>query len=251
MQDKGKIKLIAFASQKGGVGKSTIAELVAAMLYYERQIPLIVIDCDSTQDSFYKLRARDLQVVAPNTNSYSSIVSRTPYPIYKLSPESVNGSLFKLYANPEHEDIKLILFDLPGRCDQSVLELCLMVDYVISPIEADVQSLVSSLAFAITLSKAGISFPEARIKEVFLLWNKVDKRVRGTIQSWFNQEIAKQELSLLDTELPISTKYKKELMLTPIKEVFRSTLFAPPSNLRCGTNIEELTEELIRKTELI
>ena len=43
---------LGFASQKGGVGKSSLAEVLAAVLYYERGIPLVVMDCDATQESF-------------------------------------------------------------------------------------------------------------------------------------------------------------------------------------------------------
>ena len=49
---------LGFSSQKGGVGKSTLAEIVSCILYYERNIHLFVVDCDLSQDSFYKLRER-------------------------------------------------------------------------------------------------------------------------------------------------------------------------------------------------
>ena len=50
---------LGFSSQKGGVGKSTLAEIVSSILYYERNIHLFVVDCDLSQDSFYKLRERE------------------------------------------------------------------------------------------------------------------------------------------------------------------------------------------------
>ena len=50
---------LGFASQKGGVGKSSLAETLASILYYEKGIPLLVVDCDGTQESFYKLRERE------------------------------------------------------------------------------------------------------------------------------------------------------------------------------------------------
>ena len=43
---------LGFASQKGGVGKSSLAETLASILYYEKGIPLLVVDCDGTQESF-------------------------------------------------------------------------------------------------------------------------------------------------------------------------------------------------------
>ena len=50
---------LGFSSQKGGVGKSTLAEIVSSILYYERGIRLFAVDCDLSQDSFYKLRERE------------------------------------------------------------------------------------------------------------------------------------------------------------------------------------------------
>ena len=50
---------LGFSSQKGGVGKSTLAEILSSMLYYEEGISLFVVDCDLTQDSFFKLRERE------------------------------------------------------------------------------------------------------------------------------------------------------------------------------------------------
>lgn len=54
---------LGFASQKGGVGKSTLAEVLASILYYEKDISLVVVDCDGTQESFFKLRERDRDLI--------------------------------------------------------------------------------------------------------------------------------------------------------------------------------------------
>ena len=54
---------LGFSSQKGGVGKSTLAEIVSSILYYEQGINLFVMDCDLSQDSFYKLREREKSIV--------------------------------------------------------------------------------------------------------------------------------------------------------------------------------------------
>ena len=41
---------LGFSSQKGGVGKSTLAEIVSSILYYEKGIELFIVDCDLSQD---------------------------------------------------------------------------------------------------------------------------------------------------------------------------------------------------------
>lgn len=50
---------LGLSSQKGGVGKSTLAEIVSSILYYEKGIHFFAVDCDLSQDSFYKLRERE------------------------------------------------------------------------------------------------------------------------------------------------------------------------------------------------
>lgn len=44
---------VAFATQKGGSGKTAITVLVAGYLHYRLGCPLAVIDCDFPQYSLY------------------------------------------------------------------------------------------------------------------------------------------------------------------------------------------------------
>lgn len=46
---------IAFASQKGGVGKSTLTVLAASWLHYLHGIRVAVVDCDYPQHTILKL----------------------------------------------------------------------------------------------------------------------------------------------------------------------------------------------------
>ena len=47
---------IAFASQKGGVGKSTLTVLAASWLHYLHGIRVAVVDCDYPQHSILEPR---------------------------------------------------------------------------------------------------------------------------------------------------------------------------------------------------
>lgn len=47
---------VAFATQKGGSGKTAITVLVASYLHYNCGYPLAVIDCDFPQHSLYEMR---------------------------------------------------------------------------------------------------------------------------------------------------------------------------------------------------
>lgn len=54
---------VAFATQKGGSGKTAITVLVASYLHYNCGYPLAVIDCDFPQHSLYEMRERDSRAV--------------------------------------------------------------------------------------------------------------------------------------------------------------------------------------------
>ena len=57
---------VAFATQKGGSGKTAITVLVAGYLHYRLGCPLAVIDCDFPQYSLYEMRERDSRAVLEN-----------------------------------------------------------------------------------------------------------------------------------------------------------------------------------------
>ena len=84
---------LGFSSQKGGVGKSTLAEIVSSILYYERNIHLFVVDCDLSQDSFYKLREREKACIesdpqlSKQMKQHFSSLKRTAYRILKADPK--------------------------------------------------------------------------------------------------------------------------------------------------------------------
>lgn len=57
---------VAFATQKGGVGKSTLTALVASYLHYVEGVEVAAVDCDSTQHSLNIYREHDLLVTKEN-----------------------------------------------------------------------------------------------------------------------------------------------------------------------------------------
>ena len=50
---------MAFSTQKGGAGKTTMTVLVASCLHYVRGYDVAVIDCDYPQCSIVEMRKRD------------------------------------------------------------------------------------------------------------------------------------------------------------------------------------------------
>ena len=157
---------LGFASQKGGVGKSTLAEVLASILYYEKDIPLVVVDCDGTQESFFKLRERDRDLIGTSPDIGKALHERLAQ-YGKKSYQIIRSNLGQAISNTEQYLSKaptapqLVIFDFPGHVTTSaMMGLSIMMDYIISPIEADPQSLASSFAYAKTIQELGVGFAE-------------------------------------------------------------------------------------------
>ena len=142
---------LGFASQKGGVGKSSLAEALASILYYEKGIPLLVVDCDGTQESFYKLREReralieDSKELSDQMKAHFTRFGKPAYPIIRSRPIRAIGDT-ETFLQKTDKTAALVIFDFPGHAGaEELLELSIEMDYLISPIEADPQSLASGL----------------------------------------------------------------------------------------------------------
>ena len=177
---------LGFSSQKGGVGKSTLAEILSSMLYYEEGISLFVVDCDLTQDSFFKLREREKGTIGEDPalttymQAYFHKLQRRSYRIIKARPQEALAQAEALVAKHPEEGYQLVVFDFPGHAGtRELLELSLEMDYILSPLEPDIQSMVACLSYAKSIQDLGVSMQTARIKDIWLLWNKVDRRVRA------------------------------------------------------------------------
>lgn len=247
---------IGFGSQKGGVGKSTIAEVLAGYLYYEKDIRLLVVDCDYAQHSFFRLRERDKAAVEESPmlqeklKNYIRRTGKRSYRILKAKPEEALQTAEKYLREHVEERISIVFYDLPGRSDNpEILSLALEMDYIISPIEADLQSLASCMAYAITIRDMGVMLSGSRIKQIFMLWNKVDRRVSPRIMDSYDKEIEASRLGLLTTRLPRSVKFSKEISMNT-GGIFRSTYMAPEKEMLSDSNIDLLAEELTSKLNL-
>ena len=237
---------LGFSSQKGGVGKSTLAEIVSSILYYEQGINLFVMDCDLSQDSFYKLKE-----LSKSMQEYFHHLGKKAYRIYKSAPkEAVRAARSKI-DGISNEKYQLVIFDFPGHAGTTeLMELSLQMDYILSPIEADIQSLVSCLAYAKTITEIGVSMSDSRIKDIILFWNKVDRRVRNIIIDEYTKLIHEYELTLLPGYVYATHRFSHELSTYGLRGVFRSTYQPPARGLRMGTGLDELVNEIIQRLNL-
>ena len=130
------------------------------------------------------------------------------------------------------------------------MELSLQMDYILSPLEADIQSLVSCIAYAKTITDIGVSMSDSRIKDIILFWNKVDRRVRNVIIDEYTKLIQGHELTLLPSYVYATHRFSHELSTYGLRGVFRSTYQPPAKGLRTGTGLDELVSEIIQRLKL-
>lgn len=246
---------IGFGSQKGGVGKSTIAEIMASVLHYHRHYNLLVIDCDETQNSFSALRKRDHFILTSENKMGQSLKEVfTSYGRKAYSVVSANVTQAKKLSDKlckELGDIDIVFFDLPGRMNTAeLLMFSLSLDYIITPIEPDIQSMSSSLIYASTLqeSRSKLNPAYVKIKDILVVWNKVNRSVRKDTIDTFSPMIRDLKLNLLDSMLYASKKFSLELgEARDIKEVFRCSYLAPSLVQMEGTGLREVIDEIEEK----
>lgn len=241
---------IAFGNQKGGVGKSALTTIYASYLHYELMKNVIIIDCDYPQHSIVNMRESDIETIGKNNQLQSylekrfDLNGRKAYRIIKTNPETALDTIISyLDKSKAHTDV--VLFDLPGTVNsQGVLNVIINLDYVFIPIIADRRALDSSLSFALTLKKSISDLSLAcSLKEAYFFWNKVDKRENTELYGIFTEVANDMKIPVLETQIPDTKKYNKELSLTRT-EIFRSTLFPPDKKLLRNSQLEKLVLEI-------
>lgn len=171
---------VAFATQKGGSGKTAITVLVAGYLHYRLGCPLAVIDCDFPQYSLYEMRERDSRAVLENEYlkraAYEQMrqPGRAAYPVRKCRVEQAPDTARELAAEGCYD---LLFFDLPGTVNSAgILRTIAQMDYIFAPVSADKAVLESTLSFLDVLQRMMLGKETSRLKGLYLFWNQVDKR---------------------------------------------------------------------------
>lgn len=248
---------LGFASQKGGVGKSSLAEVLASILYYEKGASLLVVDCDGTQESFFKLRQRERRMIendeelSRQMTQFFTKFGKLAYPIIRSTPKDAIKDV-KEYVSSHDTEISLAIFDFPGHAGtEDLLQLSIDMDYIITPIEADPQSLVSSFAYAKAVRDLGIGLSDAHIKDLLLLWNKINRSASTIVMDYYTQYAKEQEINLFDAHVYHSVRFSRELGQGGVKGVFRSTYLPPSLSLRLPTGIDLWVEEVMEKCHII
>lgn len=242
--------LIAISNQKGGVGKSTLTTLIASYLHYGTEKKVAVIDCDFPQHSIFRMRSSDIETINTSRVLQEALqkqfeaTGKKAYRIINATPEEALEQAWELTV-PGAWKPDIILFDLPGTVDSiGILRIIFNMDYIFVPVIADKRVLQSSLTFIMSLDRyKKASHTPVRLREVFMFWNRVDKREKTELYDFFNRLTRAENFRMLDTQLPDMKRYNRELF--PARNaVFRSTLFPADRKLLKGSNLKELVSEI-------
>ena len=238
---------VAFATQKGGSGKTAITVLVAGYLHYRLGCPLAVIDCDFPQYSLYEMRERDSRAVPgeriPETGGLRTDAAAGAC---RLSGAQVPGGASPDTARELAAEgcYDLLFFDLPGTVNSAgILRTIAQMDYIFAPVSADKAVLESTLSFLDVLQRMMLGKETSRLKGLYLFWNQVDKRETSGLYEKYGQVVADMGPPMLQTRIPDTKRFRKEADGTG-RTVFRSTLLAPDRRMLAGSGIPELTREI-------
>ena len=242
-------KFVAFSTQKGGAGKTTLTVLAASYLYYVRGLKILVVDCDYPQYSIEDMRERDKDLIecSPIFKKMFSdnmrLTKLAPYPLLTAKPEEAMQKVKEIIESGNEIDI--VFFDLPGTVNnRGVVNILNCMDAVIVPVAADKVILESSLAFAMKIHEwrtTGYS----QVKEMYMLWNLVDAREKTDLYDQYEAIFEDCGLKTMRTKIPDTKKYRREGSKTLNRAVFRSTLVPPDKTLLKGTRLPELADELL------
>lgn len=240
---------VAFATQKGGVGKSTLTTLMASYLYYVEGVEVAAVDCDSTQHSLNVYREHDLMVTEENPylkraiHKFYSQFKKTAYPILLTSPTEALDVVSEYIESGQNPQV--VFFDITGTInDPQIVDLITNMDYLFVPITTETGEMASSISFANNVLNRMMTTGVTKIKEMRLVWNKINSREKTRLVEVIDNYIGKLGLSSLSTVLVKSNKFEKDGREIGNGGVFRSTMLPPDKRLLKGSNLEELVSEI-------
>lgn len=240
---------IAFATQKGGIGKTTLTVLTASYLHYVKGYNVAVVDCDAPQNSIADLRAREVKVIGESTYfkalacDHFRRVKKKAYPVVTSNAADALDDADRLLRG-EATKPDLVFFDLPGTLkSEGVVKTLSQMDYIFTPVSADRFVVESALQFVMMFNDNLVTTGLAKTKGISLFWTMVDGREKTGLYDLYGKLFAENDFHVLDTRLPDSKRFRREPS-DDRKSVFRSTILPPDASMLKGSRIRELSEEI-------
>ena len=155
-----KNRIIVFANQKGGVGKSTLCILLADYLAYWKK-DVCIIDTDP-----------QLSATLQREQDKLTFGEEEPYSIQSFEVSDPK-TMQMLMENAQSQD-GFVLFDAPGT--DGLAPMFIYADYIICPYEYEPKSLTSTRTFIKVIYRLRQLNPQMKA-QIFFVPNKVDARM--------------------------------------------------------------------------
>jgi cellulose biosynthesis protein BcsQ len=165
---------VAFSTQKGGAGKTTLTVLSASYLHYELGYNVAIIDCDFPQHSIYSMRQCDLKMAMEDEfyrgMAYEQFtrLDKKAYPIVESDTGKAITDAEEVVEDYDTE-FDIIFFDLPGTLNnRDLVHTLAHMDYIIAPIAASRVVMESTLDYMISVRDNIVASGKSNIKAMFL-----------------------------------------------------------------------------------
>lgn len=217
---------VAFASPKGGVGKTILTVLTASYLHYQRGYNVAVVDCCYPEHGIGFLRKNEIERIEKDSHYYHKAQQQfttIPKKTYAIIDTRVETALWETEALRE---VDIIFFDIPVLMSvDGTVELLAAMDYIVYPLTSGSWIMNATQQFAETMNQYVVTTGKSHVKAMYLLRNMV----RGNDGAAFHaacQTIADETGTLLlATTLPHSSHFQKNVFYKEKQEVCVSTIF--------------------------
>jgi len=156
--------VIPFASEKGGVGKTTSVLSIATWIHYVFSLKVAVFDCDPSENAFLIRKSHlayfdNLKPTDTRVKYALEFIEKHNRPIYPIF-EKVNSETFSADLEKHGDQYDIIFVDMPGYLDVNLLNAVLpLTDHLFIPYIADLGSMNGTKDFAlVTYNEGAFSF---------------------------------------------------------------------------------------------
>ena len=182
-----KTRFVAFATQKGGIGKSTITALVANYFHNVKGYNVAVIDCDEPQYNLADLRDEELELIkssdyfkAQACEHFKKLGKKS----FSVTRSNAVNALDDAETVLNETEVKLdfIFFDMPGTIkSEGVMKTLSQMDYIFVPVSADRFVVESAMSFMQLFHDNFLTQGWSVTKKLAFFWTMVDKRERTSL----------------------------------------------------------------------
>ena len=178
---------VAFATQKGGIGKSTVTALAASYLHNVKGYNVAVVDCDDPQHSIHGLREHETALIGGSIYfkalacDHFRKIKKNAYPVIKSNAVNALDDAERMIA-AEVMKPDVVFFDMPGTLrSNGVIKTLSQMDYIFTPLSADRFVVESTLKFVTMFRDRLMTTGQAKTKGLHLFWTMVDGRERNDL----------------------------------------------------------------------